>query len=284
MIGAMVEKHGWKDTMNVAKHSTTFLGKNAPKTLSSILDQGGRCMELHATNKCSITRGCLVNFAVNVAPGLQGNHYTIIQKCLTGGKQTLFLKCIRVFMEYGEQKGMDAVGKRVISHGDLFSTLVKSISESTIDGIDSRALLRDILNKCLVQHSIPDCGWKNHGISTDANGSVVVPPSLHIRHVLQACPNLAHEADEDGRLTLHHATGSINASHETIECIFEANSKAASVRDPVTRLYPFMLAGSNVRTTASFKLLLADPNLVLGGTQVDAGENDKKRKRSPSMG
>ena len=47
-----------------------------------------------------------------------------------------------------------------------------------------------------------------------------------------------------------------------------------------------MLAGSNDNAAAAFDLLLADPNLVIGGIPVDeddGGENGKKRKRSPSM-
>jgi hypothetical protein len=57
----------------------------------------------------------------------------------------------------------------------------------------------------------------------------------------------------------------------------------------VTHLYPFMLAGCNGSAAAAFDLLLADPNLVLGGITADVDdddekENDKKRKRSTSMG
>jgi hypothetical protein len=61
--------------------------------------------------------------------------------------------------------------------------------------------------------------------------------------------------------------------------------KSASVRDPISGLYPFMAAGSNGNTSASFELLRANPNLVVGGTQasVDDEENDKKRKRHSSM-
>jgi hypothetical protein len=44
-----------------------------------------------------------------------------------------------------------------------------------------------------------------------------------------------------------------------------------------------MLAANNDNTAAAFELLLADPNLVLGGIPVDEEEGGKKRKRSPSM-
>ena len=101
--------------------------------------------------------------------------------------------------------------------------------------------------------------------------------------MLEAHPNLARVADKHGRLALHYAAGS-SGVYETIGRILEANPTAASVRDPITGLYPFMLAGSSGNAPAAFLLLLADPNLVLDGAQADAGENDKKRKRIPSIG
>ena len=76
------------------------------------------------------------------------------------------------------------------------------------------------------------------------------------------------DASIDGRLTLRHCADS---------------SKAASVRDPVSRLFPFMLAGKNGKTDASFRLLLANPSLVIGEAQNDA-KMSRKRKRSLAMG
>lgn len=119
------------------------------------------------------------------------------------------------------------------------------------------------------------------------NKGLIVPPSItHICKVLEAYPNLVSVADEQDRLTLHYAAGSSTASNESIEYIFQADQKSASVRDPTTGLYPFMAAGSNgYKISASFELLRANPNLVVGGTQasVDDEENEKKRKKSLSM-
>ena len=60
--------------------------------------------------------------------------------------------------------------------------------------------------------------------------------------------------------------------------LIEANPKAASVRDPVTNLYPFMLAGMHGNTDAAFTLLLANPTLVIVGNQAKV--DSRKRKRS----
>ncbi len=108
--------------------------------------------------------------------------------------------------------------------------------------------------------------------------------------MFDANPNLAHLTDEDGRLPLHYAAAN-GLLYETVTCVLEANLKAASVRDPVTGLYPFMLSASNKNTAATMDLLLANPNLVMSGipgfeggdgNNDEDGKNDKKRKRSAS--
>ena len=90
--------------------------------------------------------------------------------------------------------------------------------------------------------------------------------------------------DEEGRITLHYAAATNTAqprvqraSHEIINHLMEANSDGVSLVDPVTGLYPFMLAsGPNI--TASFSLLLANPNLVDCSAQTDVADS-RKRKR-----
>ena len=69
-----------------------------------------------------------------------------------------------------------------------------------------------------------------------------------------------------------------SASFEAVMDVFEANPKSVSIHDPVSGLYLFMLTASNGHIATLFNLLLADPNLVLGGTQCD--NTYKKRKRS----
>jgi hypothetical protein len=91
-------------------------------------------------------------------------------------------------------------------------------------------------------------------------------------------PDLPILEDGDKRLTLHHASDSNTASYENVMDVFEANPKAASVRDPVTNLYPFMLAGMHGNTDAAFTLLLSNPTLVVVGNQAKV--DSRKRKRS----
>jgi hypothetical protein len=195
---------------------------------------------------------------------------------------------------------MDSVGKQIISHRSTFSSFLKTASEEVaIDSIESQTFLLDLFNNLFVQQAIDselacacqrrsscECGWSNAGTSDNAGeDSITVSPSLHIKLTLDASPNLAHMKDKDGRLPLHYAAA--RGIYETVACILEANPKAAVIRDPVTGLYPFMLAGSNGNAAAAFDLLLADPNLVLGGIPADEDdggeENGKKRKRSPTM-
>ena len=92
----------------------------------------------------------------------------------------------------------------------------------------------DILNQCLAQCSTTNkYGWSKH---KKEDGSI--PPSIHIRMVLEQCPDVAQKADGDGRLPLHWVVASCNAPHDSVVDIFEANPRGASVRDPVSGLFP----------------------------------------------
>ena len=86
--------------------------------------------------------------------------------------------------------------------------------------------------------------------------------------MLEECPGVVFQRDSEKRLPLHHAIASSTASFETVTDIFNAHPKAASLRDPVTRLYPFMLASHMTDVSGSLSLLLANPNLVIGGDEV----------------
>ena len=207
-----------------------------------------------------------------------------------------WLKCIRIVILYGEQAKVDELGKKIISYHNIFSSLLKGAAEASVcDDEDDRVHLLDIVNKLLVQQSIDsdvacgcrksscECKWKKDGSteSTDDGVAASVPSSMHIQMALKADPRLASTKDKDGRFPIHYAAES--GIYENVVCILEANPKACIVPDPDTGLYPFMLAANKDNTAAAFELLLADPNLVLGGIPVDEEEGGKKRKRSPSM-
>jgi hypothetical protein len=299
-IDFMVEVHGWKAMASVVKHSLEFLSSNASTTTSNFV--GNLVSKLHARHRCSITLDASRSFASDFASVAQKSSYYDLRACFSSsiqGDRVSLLASIRVVIEHGGQNAMDRVGKQIISHRSTFSPFLKTASEEVaIDSIDPQTFLLDALNKLFVQQSIDsesacacrrgsscECRWSNAGTSDNAGeDSITVSPSLHIKLTLDASPNLAHMKDKDGRLPLHYAAA--RGIYDTVACILEANPKAAVIRDPVTGLYPFMLAGSNDNAAAAFDLLLADPNLVIGGIPVDeddGGENGKKRKRSPSM-
>jgi len=278
-IMSLVTSFGWKQMSNVLKHSLPFISSKA-KSISSTLAEGELFMKLHAVNNCNITQNSLRVFAVKFASIVQSNSHGT-ENGLKGAEKTSILECIEILLKYGTHKEHGVVGKAFVARSKLFSAMLKALSESpTTEDVDSQALLRDILNKCLVQQHTPaHGGWENELVTN--KGLIIVPPSpMHICKVLKACPHLVSVADEQDRLTLHYAAGSSTASYETIECIFQADQKAASVRDPISGLYPFMAASSNDNISASFELLRANPNLV---ALVDDEENEKKRKRSLSM-
>jgi hypothetical protein len=140
------------------------------------------------------------------------------------------------------------------------------------------SLLRDVLNKCLLQYSITSEHTTMYQWTTYSPGEPSVPPTppLHVQKVLDLYPGVVHTVDNDGRSPLHYATASSTASVEVIMEVFSKHKEAASIPDPTTRLFPFQLAAASDNVEASFSLLLANPCLVSTGIEV----NDKKRKRS----
>eukprot|EP00984_Skeletonema_dohrnii_P030785 scaffold22545_cov107-Skeletonema_dohrnii-CCMP3373.AAC.1 len=296
-IDSMVELHGWKAMANVAKHSLEFLLSNARWGLEGFVCIGRFVSKFHRKHSCSITLEAMKSFAMTFASKMAESSYFDLKNCLSSSPRVeALLACIRVVIEHGDQHAMGLVGKRLVSHRSTFSSFVKTASESAVDSIEPQTFLLDVLNKLLVQHSIDsevacacepgsscDCKWNVGTPDNVGEDNITVSPSLHIKLALDASSNLAHMKDKDGRLPLHYAAA--RGVYETVACILEANPKAAVIRDPVSGLYPFMLAGSNENTAASFELLLSDPNLVLGGIPADEDdvENDRKRKRSPSM-
>jgi hypothetical protein len=140
-------------------------------------------------------------------------------------------------------------------------------------------LLCDILNKCLLQYSIvsPDA-VSNWTVRTPNEPNILPTPSLHVKKVLELYPNIVQMVDKDNRLPLHYATTSNTVSFEVITEVFEASKQAASIREPISGLFPFQLAASIGNHKASFSLLLANPSLVSTGIK----DNDRKRKRNTS--
>eukprot|EP00984_Skeletonema_dohrnii_P030579 scaffold22177_cov90-Skeletonema_dohrnii-CCMP3373.AAC.1 len=296
-IDSMVEAHGWKAMATVVKHSHEFLLRNARWRIDYFVEMGRHVSKFHRKHSCSITLEAMKSFPMTFASKMAECYFSELKNCLSSSPLVeALLASIRIVIEHGDQHAMDLVGKRLVSHRSTCSSFVKTASESVIDSIEPQTFLLDALNKLFVQHSIDsevacecergsscDCKWNVGASDNVSEDAIIVSPSLHIKLTLDASSNLAHMKDKDGRLPLHYAAA--RGVYETVACILEANPKAAVIRDPVTGLYPFMLAGSNENTAAAFELLLSDPNLVLGGIPADEDdeENDRKRKRSPSM-
>ena len=179
-----------------------------------------------------------------------------------------------LLFEYGTQEEFDRFGKWASGEESRMATILDLLRDMSKDGSDPIVFVRNVLNKCLVQYSI---GEKWAG----GDNNPLYASSLHVRLLLKEYPAVAYEKDDVGRLPIHHAVLCSSPCLDNVTDIFNANPKGASVADPVTRLYPFMLAASKDSVAAAFKLLLANPSLV--DTRFDGEGSSRKRKRSLSV-
>jgi len=270
------------------------------KAANALLDRCFLIWKLH-DHPCAFLQTCLEDFAKDFAYSL--SQHGLGADKIQGEKQKIFVKAICYAMAHGAHSDMTSIGGWAIVNRKTFSAVLEAIPAQSIElGFNTQDLLRDILNKCLVQRSTPRgtyTGWHNNSVS---NGSDFRDPSLHIQQILKEYPDLPRVVDNDGRITLHYAAHSRNGSslgqrapQETIECILKAYPDGASVIDPKTGLYPFMLAAGgnaqNISTdasassgniSASLSLLLANPSLVACGAPDDVANDSSKRKRSVS--
>ena len=268
-----MKKYGWKTMTHVVKASLDFIHTTASNILSDMTSRALFLERLHNTRRYDYTQSCIIDFTATFVAALKGMIYRMAIQHMCGEKKGIFMKAFQWIIEYGGQDELRGFGEFAIKGKELLSALLKTIAESKV-GMPPQFMVCEILNKCLLQQSVTlASNWRD---AKKDDGSLL--PSIHIRMVLDAYPDMAKKTDKNGRHTLHHAVGSSSASFEAVMDVFEANPKSASVRDPVSGLYPFMLAASNGLVAATFSLLLADPNLVLGGTQCN--NTYKKRKRS----
>ena len=301
----MIETYGWKAMTEVFKHSFEFYSRNVPSSrLDCIIAMGGLVSKLHGKHSCPITLDAITSFAEMFSSKIKEVSYYSLRSTVDSASMmesiASMMESIRVVVEHGKQNGMDSVGQRLISQRSIFSSFLKAASKVALNSIVPQNFLLDALNKLLVQQSIDlelacecsrnrcECRWNVVTPAPEndaAEHNITVSPSLHVKMTLDNNSKLAYLKDKDNRLPLHYAAA--RGVYETVAYVLEANPQAAIIQDPVTRLYPFMLAGSNGNTAAAFDLLLSEPNLVLGGIPADQDdaeeENGRKRKRSPSM-
>ena len=138
----------------------------------------------------------------------------------------------RLLFRFGSQTIFDRFGKCLVKDEGALLTVLKYLGDHPNQFYQ---IHRDILNKCLVQHSI-NGEWKKEAADEFRSSS------LHIRRVLSSYPRIACEKDFVGRLPLHWSTDCDGPKVDNVTDIFNSNTKDCSVADPITGLFPFMLA------------------------------------------
>ena len=306
-IFSMIAEHGWEEMASVVEAVLSFLHSKASvnaATIETLVNRAYLVWKLH-DYPCDFIQSSLENFAEDFANGINAsnsNRHTATRYLKEDATQKIFMKAIHYLMTHGTDASLKHLGSWAsLSEETLTSLLTAITTHSTELEYDAQVLLRDIVNKCLVQHSTTYSGWLSH-----RREDRTVDPSLHIQRVLKDHPNLPRMIDGEGRITLHYAavrsqstsprryasrTHNKGASPETIEHILKANPAGASVRDPVTGVYPFMLTAVSdtvASVSATYSLLLANPSLVMSGIQEVSGVQEevdtagRKRKRSDS--
>jgi len=297
-ILSMIEEHGWEDMASVVKASLSYMHRvvsdnKTNLSISTLVNRADFIWKLHGY-PCDFIQSSLKDFSEDFALGVQGNRNASTARLKGDATQKVFMRAICYLMDDGTDESLKRFGSWAMSTEVVLSTLLTAITtHSTELGYNVQILLRDLLNKCLVQHSTTSySGWNN--LREDNTRD----PSFHIQRILKDHPNLPRMIDGDGRITLHYAAARSNystgmsrinsiagAPPETIEHILKANPAGASVRDPVTGVYPFMLTAvsDTIRSVSStYSLLLANPSLVMSGIQEADIAGSRKRKRSDS--
>ncbi len=198
---------------------------------------------------------------------------------LKGGGKDSFVQAVSFVIDHGATYAKERFGLWSIKKKSIFTALIEAIKGDDVGG---KRLLRDVLNKCLIPNFIT---YRN---SDWVKGEKFSPrnSTLHIQHVLEVCPSIARMIDEDKRLPLHHAAApwvqSYNNSFEVVMRVFTAYKPAASIRDPITKLYPFQLAASRRNHKASFSLLLENPSLVSSAINRNKSRGRKRKRMQKS--
>lgn len=267
-VSAMVDLYGWTSLVKrIVERIFDAILKSACDSIQWSIDLVQLCLKVKSSDGgAPAAETYLKRLFTALAPNFR-YRFGNVDHAIDG-----FMDLFSLLFQYGNSDGFSAVGAWAIQDRDRFVDLVGMVKKHIeSEGQACSSLPRDFLNKSLVQQKAPSV--------TPSNTSVPVKPSFHIEIMLEIFHSIAQDADIHGRIPLHHAVASEKCCFDTVKLLFDAHPKGASVVDPNTGLYPFMLAGSKGDADATFKLLLADPSLVCGALAVEG----KKRKRSPSM-
>jgi len=234
------------------------------------MDRASLISKLNEEHSFAFLADSFTQFAIDFSGTIRSNRLTFVTY-LEKNKR-LGLKAISWVLEHGNDKAFDDLGEWIAGSEDGTRALVTALSS---ESKATKTLALSILNKCAVQQKSVGYGW-----SKFRDEDRRVPPSLHTRIFLAEFPGITSKRDSVGRVTLHYAVDNEETPFDTIHRVLESFPRAASILDPVTKLYPFMQAGMNSQVDATFSLLLENPSLVTG---VHCNQTTNKRKRSPSM-
>ncbi len=273
----MISTYNDNDLSNVVQACLNFFHRSVTnQSLVTLMDRTHLLKQLLVTNKFGSLEQSLVEFAADFARGC--NSCLRSKAILEGERKGVFIQATDFLIDFGTQNEWDKFGKHIIQRMNLFSVFIDAVIS-----VSGERLLRDVLNKCLLQYSIVDPDPRrilipNWTVRKPNEPDILPAPSLHFQMVLELIPSVVQTKDKDARLPLHYAAASPTASYNVIMEVFKAYKQAASIRDPTTGLFPFQLAASNGNVEAAHGLLLANPNLVSSGINI----HDRKRKRSSS--
>mmetsp|Transcript_34118 Transcript_34118/g.76801 ORF Transcript_34118/g.76801 Transcript_34118/m.76801 type:complete len:877 (+) Transcript_34118:233-2863(+) len=276
LICALISNHGAHAVAAVVRETLSFLSRHHSSNISvaAIMDHASLISKMNEEHSFAFLADSFTQFANDFPSTIRRlSCRSTFATYLAGENKRLGLKAISWVLEHGNDRAFDDLGMWIATSENSTRALVTAL---TSESEATTTLALSILNKCAVQQKSDGYGWSN--TYRDANGRR--PPSLHTRIFLAEFPGITSKRDSVGRVTLHYAVDKKETPFDTIHRVLESFPRAASILDPVTKLYPFMQAGMNSQVDATFSLLLKNPSLVAG---VHCNHTTNKRKRSPSM-
>jgi len=284
-VSMLIVQHGWDTMAPVVQATLDFMHiqSSSMKSISARCKHTLLLWKVLDKNPYGFMPGALADFAYDFSKDLS----LVTTRELKGTNQNILVEALRYIIAYGDSEAHKRFGEWSVSSSELFTTFLSAVSPQSTDlDFETQSFLLSVLNKCLVHKSVTrHYMWRSlidpSGNITDEAQRNIAVQSMHIRMIVEKFPHLPAIEDDNNRLTLHHVIESTTAPSDAVMIILEANPAGASVRDPITNLYPFMLAGISDKMDAAHSLLLANPTLVAGGIPTAVADN-RKRKRITS--
>jgi len=145
----------------------------------------------------------------------------------------------------------DPMKKKGVTHAAAFCAVPRCIMNIVVrlypDELTEEDANGDTPLSILLRHPKScrsDLGWDTNDDVSEQDVNDIEAMNM-LQTVLWANPSAAAVANRDGRLPLHLAIANGVQWSNGIQDIFLANPSAVSIRDPITRLFPFMHASVN---------------------------------------